>query len=47
MSVINIDHLSKRRDDASRKVEEANDAIEFAQALSELMTVESLLQTAD
>jgi hypothetical protein len=47
MSVINIDHLSKRREDASRKVKEASDAAEFARAMSELMTVESILQRAD
>jgi len=47
MSVINIDHLSKRRDDAARKIKEANDALEFAQALAELLTVESILQTAE
>lgn len=44
---VNTDHLSQRREDASKKVKEAKDAAAQAAALRELLALETLLLAAD
>jgi len=47
MYVINTDHLSQRREDAAKAVQQAEDAAAQAKALRDLLDIEQQLLAAD